>query len=55
MYIVVEKVFDTLIPYSTNSLCQVMENTLNVTCSYFHINMCETNYPVMGGSTSYHS
>jgi hypothetical protein len=34
----VEKVFDTLIPYSTNSVCQAMATMLNVACSYFHIN-----------------
>jgi hypothetical protein len=43
-----EKVFETLIPYSTNLLCQVMENMLNVVCSYFHINMHGTSYLIMG-------
>jgi hypothetical protein len=43
-----EKVFETLIPYSTNLLCQVMENMLNLVCSYFHINMHGTSYLIMG-------
>jgi hypothetical protein len=42
-----EKVFDTMITYSTNSLFQVMINTLNVVCSYFLINMYETSYSIM--------
>jgi hypothetical protein len=48
MNIVVEKVLDTLISYSTNSLYQVVTNTLNVVYFYFHIKKWRTSYLIKG-------